>query len=773
MNNTAPMTRWKWTITGGVQGVGFRPFVYKTALHAGVTGHVGNTSEGVAIEIQGLAHQLEQFEQQFTANLPPLALLVDWQRETIADVDGESAFTILKSTGSGTHHVLISPDVATCADCLADILEPGNRRFHYPFTNCTNCGPRYTITKSIPYDRVSTSMACFPMCPQCQKEYEDPLDRRFHAQPNACPTCGPQVWLVDNAGRTIARHDNALRETTRLLMAGQILAVKGLGGFHLVCDARNAEAVHTLRTRKRRQDKPLAVMVRDADTARAIAHLSPEEEQLLLGRERPIVLLRARENTGLAPGLSPDTDFLGLMLPYTPLHHVLFAMLAENTTQPVLVMTSGNISANPICLGNREALRALGSLADAFLFHNRDILIRCDDSVVRHLGKAPQFIRRARGYTPSPIVLATDGPTVLGVGALLKNTLCLTKGSQAFVSQHLGDLENLETFTFFEEIANHLRDILQVSPQAVVHDLHPDYMSTAFARRSGLPQIPLQHHFAHIHAVLAENRRQGPALGLALDGTGLGTDDTIWGGELLLVDPTTLRHERLGHLRHVLQPGGDAATREPWRMARAYLHALGITAPTGRPWPWLEHHAKADRIVGQMLDKGINSPRTSSCGRLFDAVSAMLGLCPLISYEGQAAIRLEAVQEDTDLPGYSCPVLRDQDGLVLDTVALFAQAYDAWNAHEPAARISRNFHRGLMRGLAAMCRLAAEQQGISVVGLSGGVMLNAHLGRELPSLLRESGLLPLCHHQLPPGDACISLGQAVYGQSVLQQHEGN
>ncbi len=763
------ISRWKWIITGGVQGVGFRPFVYKAALQAQVTGQVSNTAEGVLIEVQGRAEQLANFERIFEATVPPLARIVTWKKEATSPVPAENAFLILKSTGGQGHQVLISPDVSTCDDCMAEIGDPANRRHRYPFTNCTNCGPRYTITRSIPYDRVSTSMSCFPLCPACKTEYENPLDRRFHAQPNACPDCGPRLWLTDRQGQTMAEHDDAMRQTADLLLAGRIMSIKGLGGFHLVCDARDQEAVRNLRTRKNRKDKPLAIMVRDLEAARQLCVLQADEIRLLTSRERPIVLAQAREGTGLAPGLSPDTNFLGIMLPYTPLHHVLFDELRRAPAQPAaLVMTSGNASSDPICLGNREALRRLGNIADFFLLHDRDILIRCDDSVLRIVHGQPQFIRRARGYTPAPIDLAGDGPTVLGVGPLLKNTLCLTKGSQAFVSQHIGDLEHLEAYGFFQEISCHLTDILQVKPRAVVHDLHPDFLSTRFAREGGLPCLPLQHHYAHIHAVLAENQYAGPAIGLALDGVGLGDDGTLWGGEALLVDTAGPRHERLARFSQMMLPGGDEATREPWRLARACLHALGIDACQGRPWPWLEEFASADRIVGQMLARRLNSPLSSSCGRLFDAVAGMLGICPRISYEGQAAIRLEAMQDKSEKGGYRCGVL-EHDGLFeLDTLNLFAQVHAQWNDKVCAAVISRRFHRGLLDGLATLCVRLAQRTTCHTVALSGGVMQNLTLARELPLVLASKGLRVLTHQAVPPNDACISLGQAAYGRLVLK-----
>jgi hydrogenase maturation protein HypF len=761
------MQRWKWIITGGVQGVGFRPFVYKSALESRISGHISNTAEGVVLEIQGRRDQLLHFEQLFDANLPPLARIVDWRREALPPVNEDSAFAIRASTGGVGHQVLISPDVATCPDCLADIADPANRRHRYAFTNCTNCGPRYTITRSIPYDRSTTSMACFPLCSECRQEYENPLDRRFHAQPNACPACGPRLWLTEPSGRTMAQDDAAMLKTVELLSQGRIVAMKGLGGFHLVCDARNQEAVTSLRTRKKRQDKPLAIMVPDLETARALSILTPAEEELLQGRQRPIVLTSARSGTDLAPGLSPDTNLLGIMLPYTPLQHVLLARLAVDRPGPALVMTSGNLSSEPICLGNREALQRLQPIADAFLLHDRDILIRCDDSVLRLVNDSPMFIRRARGYTPSPVDLATDGPTVLGVGPLLKNTLCLTKGRQAFVSQHIGDLENLETFVFFQEIHRHLQDILRVEPVAVVHDLHPDFLSTGYARSSGLPCFGLQHHYAHIHAVLAENGHVGPAIGLALDGTGLGDDGTQWGGEALLVDTGHLEHRRLAHFSRIMLPGGDEATREPWRLARACLHQLGLSQPGSRLWPWLQACAPADAVVGQMLARRLNSPLSSSCGRLFDAVAAMLGLCQRISYEGQAAIRLEACQDQAPHPPFACPLIERDDLIELDTLTLFAQVHEEWQAGAPLATISRRFHLGLIAGLVQLCCRLATLTGCRTVALSGGVMQNLTMATRLPAALSGHGLHVLTHRSLPPNDACISLGQAAYGRLAL------
>lgn len=768
--------RTRYIITGAVQGVGFRPFIYRIALDNALSGNVRNSPEGVIIEVQGSHEQVSAFGLDLNKKLPPLACIVTCETSELTPVANEASFEILKSTGGEGHSVLISPDVATCPDCLADMLDPDNPRYLYPFTNCTNCGPRYTITRSIPYDRDKTSMACFPMCEMCQTEYEDPLNRRFHAQPNACPKCGPEVWLTDAKGTETARADTAMKAAAKALAEGKILAVKGLGGFHLVCDATNEQAVTRLRERKNRYGKPLAIMVPDIDVAKRIAHVCKAEEQWLTGIERPIVILRQQDGAPLARGLSPDTPDIGVMLPYTPLHHVLFIHYRECTDAlPALVATSGNMSSEPISIGNREALARLGDIADLFLLHNRDILIRCDDSVMRIIntedGPAPQFFRRARGLTPKPVFLPAGGPCVFGTGPELKATLCINKGEQAFVSQHIGTMENLETFDFYKEIAAHLKGILQTTPTAVIRDLHPNYMTSRWAEdESGLPVFAVQHHVAHAHAVLAENKHRGPALALTLDGTGYGEDGTLWGGELFLVDNEAVTHQRLAHLAPLRLPGGETAIHEPWRIAQAILHDLGITTPKDKAWPWLTDYAEASKLCTVMLNKGINSPTSTSCGRLFDAVSAMLGLKTCIDYEAQAAIVLEAKQDITETDAYDCPLLPQDDGPdIINTNALFMHVYKDWEDGVEAGVISRRFHLGLMRGLAAAIVAHAERTGIRTVGLSGGVMMNKTLSERLPRLLTAEGLTVLTHTLTPPGDASISLGQVAYGMQLLQK----
>ncbi|GAB6036300.1 carbamoyltransferase HypF [Fundidesulfovibrio butyratiphilus] len=764
-----PLARRRHVVTGRVQGVGFRPFVYRLAKGLGLTGFVQNAPQGVIIEVQGPPETLDAFARDLIETLPPLALIVEHSQTQSRIAEDETAFAIRQSLAGSGHSVLVSPDIATCPDCLADMSDPHGRRFDYPFTNCTNCGPRYTITKSVPYDRATTSMACFPLCPHCAAEYENPEDRRFHAQPNACPVCGPALWLTDASGREIARSGEALDRAAELLAGGSILAVKGLGGFHLACHACDPSAVAELRRRKHRPSKPLAVMAPSLEEIEILAQVDDVSRELLEGRQRPIVLCPARPNSPLSPEISPDTDLVGVMLPYTPLHHLLLRRFKtlRGERPAILVMTSANVSSEPIVLGNREALARLAGLADAFVLHNRDILVRTDDSVVRSDGADFEFFRRARGYTPQPVFLPAPGACVLGVGPELKNTVCLTKGDQAFLSQHVGDMQNLETGSFHAEVIDHLRNVLRVQPELVVADLHPDYLSTHYALESGLPVARLQHHYAHIFAALAENRLMEPVIGLALDGSGHGEDSTVWGGEFLYVDPARLVMKRAGHLSPVRLPGGEAAIRHPWRMAQAYFHALGRTQPENE-WTFLAGHEQAAALVATMLDKGINSPQTTSCGRLFDAVSALLGLCASTSYEGQAAVLLEQAQDFGETGYYPCFFDSDTSGvLVLDTRNLFAYAARDFSCGVSPGAISRRFHAGLARGLADMALRLARDYAVSHVALSGGVFHNRTLRSLVVAFLRRHGVTPVTHHQTPSGDGCLSLGQAYYGQRTL------
>ena len=766
--------RRRHVVAGQVQGVGFRPFVYRLARELCLSGWVQNAPEGVVIEVEGPAGAVTAFGERLPAEIPPLARLLSHSAIETPAI-GDAGFHILKSAPGAGHEVLISPDTATCPDCLADMADPLGRRYRYPFTNCTNCGPRYTITRRVPYDRATTSMACFPLCPACAAEYGDPADRRFHAQPNACVACGPALWLVDRQGEVLARSEAAITALAGVLARGKIAAVKGLGGFHLVVSATDSAAVAELRRRKHRPTKALAVMVADLAGAARLGRVEPAAGELLTGTVRPICLLPAHPDNGLAPEIAPDVGEIGVMLPYTPLHHLLLADYAAALgpgTLAALVMTSGNLGGDPICLGNREALSRLAGIADVWLLHTRDILVRTDDSVVRPLeaaaservGASAMFLRRARGYVPSPVALARSGPPVVGLGPMLKATVCLTKGDQAFVSQHIGDLENLKTMEFYRETLEHLLGVLGVSPELCVADLHPDYPSTLFAlEQDRWPVVRLQHHAAHIHAVLAEHRILEPVLGLALDGTGLGDDGTLWGGECLLVDPRQGTHRRLAHFAPMALPGGDAAVREPWRIAQACLFALGRDRESGANRPWLAAYGNASKLVGQMLRQGLNCPTTTSCGRLFDAVAAVIGLCPAIDYEGQAAIRLERIQDLAETRPYACPVDLTSDPARLDTLTLFAQAAEDAGRGVAAGRIARRFHLGLISGLAALARAMAKATGLRTVALSGGVLQNRTLAVSLPQALRDNGLHPLSHLRLPSNDGCISLGQAAYG----------
>lgn len=765
------MKRKQYIVNGRVQGVGFRPFVYRLAKEFSLRGTVSNNEQGVIIDVEGHEKNLDGFEKTLVTNPPPLSRITNIK--TLSDKKPQNfrEFTIIPSSSEGSHQVLISPDAAVCPDCRSEVLDPHDRRFLYPFTNCTNCGPRLTITRSIPYDRPMTSMACFDMCPACLAEYNDPSNRRFHAQPNACPQCGPMVRLADQKGRELLRGDQAMAEAAKILLLGGIIAARGLGGFHLVCDAASNACVQELRKRKNRPGKSLAVMVPDIRTARLTARLGPAEEMALKGTTHPIVILPVQDPFPLSPLLSPDTGNLGLMLPYTPFHLVLFHHLeiikaADRPT--ALVMTSGNFSREPISLGNREAVQRLNSIADFFLLHNRDILVRCDDSVIFARPQGPVFLRRARGCTPSPVFLAGGGPCVLGVGPELKNTICLTRDDQAFVSQHIGDLKNLETYDFFLETINRFQDILQVNPQAVVRDFHPDYLSSKYAEdESGLPVFNLQHHFAHIFSVMAENRFQGPCLGLALDGTGLGPDHTLWGGELLLVNNDRPAMERLGSFSPFPLPGGEKAIEHPWRIALSFLHQL--RAARGHDFPWSEKAGTEQDIVLKMLDKNINSPLSTGCGRLFDAVAALLGLVHSIEYEGQGAIRLEKIQDLSESGYYPVRLITDQSLLVLDTLALFEKILNDLQSGTRPEIISRRFHLSLARGLRDWAAEASRQTGVKTIGLSGGVMQNMTLAGLLEGHLKDAGLEVLIHRELPPNDACVSLGQAVYGRIMLEK----
>ena len=789
------LIRQSYVISGQVQGVGFRPFVYRLAQRLNLTGFVRNTAAGVNLEVQGEPAGLVAFVMALRSELPPLARIADMHVADVPARPDEREFVIAGSEGASAAGVLVSPDVAMCSDCGRDIANSGDRRYNYPFTNCTNCGPRYTITRSLPYDRPATSLACFPLCPDCAAEYENPEDRRFHAQPTACPACGPEIGFYDAAGELLHEGEEAMRQAGQALARGKIVAVKGLGGFHLACDAGNSEAVLRLRERKNRPHKPLALMVPDLSTARAVVELNEAEAALLSGTEAPVLLCPKRSRFILSPYLAPDCPELGVMLPYTPLHQLLLNAFREIIPAPsVLVMTSGNPSGEPVCKGNREALEKLSGYADFFLLHNRDILARVDDSVLRVLpadetGGQPQiqFLRRARGFVPRPVKLRglpEGGAPLLAVGAELKNTFCLCRGSEAFVSQHVGDLNCLENQVFFEEAKEHLSRLLDFAPEIAVHDLHPDYLSTRLALDSGLPCHGVQHHAAHIFGVAAEHGHTGRLLGLALDGAGLGDDGTVWGGELLLIDnrpdadlsdcgaKNNNNYCRLGHLSHMPLPGGDAAALAPWRMAQGLLSLVGVEDLLPEHCHWVKNETgQADaELLGQMLRQNANVGRTSSCGRLFDAVAGLLGFPAAMSFEGQAAAWLEQLQTLEERGAYACSVQmgtgRLETGrLLLDVPGLFVQVWEDARGGIPAGIIARRFHLGLAAGLAELAARAAQELNIQTVALSGGVLQNRTMAAALSGLLRARGLAPLMHKDVPCNDGGISLGQAAWARA--------
>ncbi|MCB2192567.1 MAG: carbamoyltransferase HypF [Deltaproteobacteria bacterium] len=763
-------------VKGVVQGVGFRPFVYNLARTLGLTGWVTNTAAGVELAVQGPAEAVEEFFSRLVSQAPPLAVIHEVQESEVAPEPGDSEF-IIRASQVGKRSTLISPDVAVCEACLAEMNDPGDRRHGYAFINCTHCGPRYTIIEDLPYDRPQTTMRDFTLCPVCQAEYEDPGDRRFHAQPNACPECGPRLWLADAAGKDLDEAD-PMAAAAQALAQGKVLAIKGLGGFHLAVDAKNPAAVERLRGRKHREEKPLAVMVADLATARGLADLDDDSAQVLTSRERPIVLAPLRHQAGLAPGVAPGNRLLGLMLPYTPLHHLLLTEAAR-LGMDALVMTSGNISDEPICLDNHEAVCRLGgeaprgAIADLMLLHNRDIYLRSDDSVVRVVDGALRQLRRSRGFVPSPLILRPEVvppecPPLLAVGGHQKNTLCLLRGREAFVSQHVGDLDDLRTMEFFELTSSHLSRILEAQPEVIACDLHPDYLSSQWAARQGLPLVKVQHHHAHAVAVMAEHGLDGQVLGLSLDGTGYGDDGTVWGGELLLASLAGYR--RLGRLRTFSLPGGEAAVKEPWRVGLALLvEALGAEEAAGLDIDLLRTHGDKLGLVGQMISKGLNSPRTSSAGRLFDGVAALCGLRWEVAYEGQAAVELEQAMERQAEQGYSFALREHEDLLELDWGPAVEEIVAEVAAGADPAQVSARFHAGLLAGLAAWVTTGAALSGLNRVCLGGGCFMNAALLGGLPPLLRAAGLEPYSAAQAPSNDGGLSLGQAVASAAAWGQ----
>lgn len=759
MSTSGSATRWRITVQGAVQGVGFRPFVYRLAHELQLGGHVLNSSQGVVIELEGDEEELGRFRTRLEQEKPANAMLQTID-SVVCDPVGETTFKILQSEG-GTKTTLILPDLATCPDCLAEMFDTENRRYRYPFTNCTNCGPRFTIVEQLPYDRPNTTMKGFDLCPACRKEYTNPLDRRFHAQPNACPVCGPHLEVWDQQGTALAYHGEALTRAVEALRKGDILALKGLGGFQLLVDARDDVAVRELRRRKHREEKPFAVMVHSLEMAHQLVVVSGAAADVLTSQAAPIVLLdkiKSDFSVRLSESVAPGNPRLGVMLPTTPLHHLVMQELGF----PV-VATSGNLTDEPICIDEQEAIRRLGGITSTFLVHNRPIVRPVDDSVVQIVDGASQILRRARGYAPLPIKLATPAPTLLAVGGHLKNSVALSVGSNVFISQHIGDLENDLSYDSFREIIGQFEGLYEAPPERIIHDLHPDYLSTRFAQQQGTDTTGIQHHLAHVYGCIGEHQVDGPVLGISWDGTGFGPDGTVWGGECLLVEGGSWK--RFAALHPFPLPGGERAVREPRRSALGLLYELlGSDA--------LEHEALLgwDRTSDQrelevlktVLANKVNTPRTSSMGRLFDAVASLLGVRQVMSFEGQAAMELEwclgnlAQIETSPLPlhraepGEHTPewwidwrpwvesLINDTDG----------RASEEW---------SNNFHSTLAETTVALARMADVEQ----VALTGGCFQNRTLTERSAALLRSAGFRPLIHRQVPPNDGGIAFGQLI------------
>ena len=746
--SSASARRVRVRVDGTVQGVGYRPFVYRLAGELGLAGWVLNDERGVLVEAEGPADDVAAFVGRLQADAPPLADVRGVEAEDVAVLDDGAGFAIVASERGGAASAPVTPDSATCADCLAELADPDDRRYRYPFLNCTNCGPRFTIVQGIPYDRPATTMASFVMCDACQAEYEDPLDRRFHAQPNACPVCGPQVSLLERDG-TVVESDDPLRTAVADLLDGRILAIKGLGGYHLACRADSDEAVAGLRARKHREDRPFALLVANVAAARELAEIGAGEERLLASRERPIVLARRLPDAAVADAVAPRAPELGIMLPYTPLHQ----LLADDTGVP-LVMTSGNVSDEPIAFDDADARERLAPIADRYLVHDRPIATRTDDSVVRVVRERPLLLRRSRGYVPAALDLpiATERH-LLGAGAEQKNAFCVAKGERAWCSHHIGDVKNFETLTSLRDGVKHFESLFEVTPEVVAHDLHPDYLSTRYAQeREGVELVGVQHHHAHFAATLAEHGETGPAVGAIYDGTGYGADGTVWGGEILVGG--LAEFERAGRLAGVWMPGGEGAIREPWRMACSWLTQMNAPLPAA-----FEPIAQQRwNMVARMVLKGVGCTSTSSAGRLFDAVAAMCGVRLEVSYEGQAAIEFEALADRGAIEPYPF-VLQPLPPAVMNPTPALLAVLDDLAAAVPVSTISARFHAGFAVVTAQACALAAERAGVDLVVLSGGVFQNRLLLELTSAGLEEAGLRVLVPERLPPNDGQIAYGQ--------------
>ncbi|MFH2059870.1 MAG: carbamoyltransferase HypF [Pseudomonadota bacterium] len=742
-------------IKGIVQGVGFRPFIFNLAKTHNLLGYVLNNTSGVSIEVEGKKASIETFIEQISAKHPVQAVIFSLKSEEIPFA-GYSDFCIRQSDDQEEKFVPISPEIATCKDCLKEIADPEDRRYRYPFTNCTNCGPRFTIVKDIPYDRKFTTMAPFIMCERCQAEYDNPEDRRFHAQPNACPECGPQLSLLDNKGEKIECND-IIKEVCGLLKGGKILAIKGIGGYHLACDAKSEQAVSNLRKRKYREFKPFALMVNSVDKARQFCKVTTEDEAILSGTIRPIVLLEKEDNNVISKDVSPNQKYHGVMLPYTPLHN-----LIVEESGLILVMTSGNISSEPIVYHDKDGLKRLKSIADYYLIHDRKIHIRTDDSVTRVFKKKEQIIRRSRGYAPFPLIMPFEfKEKILACGAELKNTFCLTRDNFAFMSHHIGDLENVETLTSFEQGIDHFKNIFNIKPEYVAYDLHPGYLSTKYALAlQDISKTGVQHHHAHIAACMGENDLEGELIGVSFDGTGFGTDGKIWGGEFLICSRKDFT--RAVHIEYMPLPGGEKAIKEPWRIAAAYLNEV-----YDEPLQELDIEFTNEldfskwEMLEKMISKNINSPLNSSAGRLFDAVSALIGVRKNVYYEGQAAIELEMIAADGTTEKYPFDFKTQSGQSTILLSPLFKSIVRDIQSGIPNAVISMKFHNTLANMIVSTCSKLKKETGFSRVCLSGGVFQNLLLLTKTIELLEKGGFSVYIPDKLPLNDGGLALGQAI------------
>ena len=737
-------------IRGAVQGVGFRPFIFRLAEEMGLNGWVINNTQGVFIEAEAGPEELQRFLLRIEREKPAISFIQSFEHSYLDPV-GYDNFEIRESA-DGPKTALILPDIATCGECRREIFDPANRRYRYPFTNCTNCGPRFSIIEALPYDRPRTSMRIFEMCPECAEEYHNPRDRRFHAQPNACSKCGPHLELWDTMGAALATHDEALQRAAAAIRGGMIVAIKGLGGFHLMVDAADESAVRRLRQRKRREEKPFALMCPSLEAVAALATIEPLEERLLLSPEAPIVLLRRRKGAGLAESIAPGNPNLGVMLPYTPLHHLLMQELGI----PV-VATSGNVSDEPICTREYEAVERLRGIADVFLVHNRPIVRHVDDSVVRVMAGRELVLRRARGFAPLPVLIKEAASDVIAVGAHQKNAIAASVGNQVFISQHIGDLETVPAYGAFEQVLADFANLYELRPATLACDQHPDYFSTQYARKQeGVEVVAVQHHYAHALSCMAENQLDPPALGISWDGSGYGPDETVWGGEFLRV--TSEGFERFAHLRTFALPGAEKAVKEPRRVALAILRETFGPTLDGLDEVATFRAFTADerRLLGQMIDRGVRSPRTSSAGRLFDAVASIIGLRQVCRFEGQAAMELEFLTDGTATEAsYPFDLLKCQDGLSVDWAPMIRAIVEDMGGKVSTGLVAAKFHNTLVEMMVRVAQEAGEEK----VVLSGGCFQNRYLTERAVLRLQAEGLRPYWHQRVPPNDGGIALGQ--------------